>query len=335
MSSTMAGPTPSSARAAAIIPSSRSPSPSRRPPARACWRRRLQRRRNQGAALAAGLKTFAERAGVSSVHVTFAEPDEADILEAAGYPPPHRPAVPFLQSEGYGTYDDFLATLASRKRKALKQGAARGAVGRHRDRLADRQATHRSVWDDFFAFYMDTGGTQMGPPLPQPRNSSRWSANAWPTTCCWSWPGAPAATSPAPSTSSAPTRSTAATGAASRTTPSCISRSATTRPSTSPSSASSIVEAGAQGEHKLARGYMPVTTHSAHHIVHPGLRGAVADYLERERREVAEIGDYLGERGPFRQRSSGRPDGVPSPRPHRASLRRRRTQGSRGGDGKA
>src|SRR3546814_505893 len=61
------------------------------------------------------------------------------------------------------------------------------------------------------------------------------------------------------------------------------------------------VEAGAQGEHKLARGYLPVTTHSAHYIAHPGLRRAVADYLERERREVEEIGGYLDEHSPFRK----------------------------------
>ena len=48
-----------------------------------------------------------------------------------------------------------------------------------------------------------------------------------------------------------------------------------------------MVEAGAQGEHKLARGYRPVTTQSAHYIAHAGLRDAVADYLKRERREVA------------------------------------------------
>ncbi len=62
-----------------------------------------------------------------------------------------------------------------------------------------------------------------------------------------------------------------------------------------------VVEAGAQGEHKLARGYRPVTTHSAHYIAHPGLRNAVADYLERERDEVERIGEYLNEHGPFRK----------------------------------
>ena len=67
-----------------------------------------------------------------------------------------------------------------------------------------------------------------------------------------------------------------------------------------------VVEAGAQGEHKLARGYLPVTTHSAHYLSHPGLRRAVADYLDRERAEVAAIGEYLEERGPYRK--GARPD---------------------------
>jgi predicted N-acyltransferase len=61
------------------------------------------------------------------------------------------------------------------------------------------------------------------------------------------------------------------------------------------------VEAGAQGEHKLSRGYMPTTTHSAHYITHPGLRRAIADYLEDERRDVERIGHILEDHGPFRK----------------------------------
>ena len=61
------------------------------------------------------------------------------------------------------------------------------------------------------------------------------------------------------------------------------------------------MEAGAQGEHKLARGYLPVTTHSMHYIAHPGLRNAVADYLERERQDVEDMNDYLSEHSPFRK----------------------------------
>jgi predicted N-acyltransferase len=61
------------------------------------------------------------------------------------------------------------------------------------------------------------------------------------------------------------------------------------------------VEAGAQGEHKLARGYLPVTTHSAHFIANPALRRAVDDYLKRERRYVAAASEELAAAAPFRK----------------------------------
>ena len=61
------------------------------------------------------------------------------------------------------------------------------------------------------------------------------------------------------------------------------------------------VEAGAQGEHKLARGYLPVTTYSAHYIADPGLRRAIADYLERERAYVEAAGEELAAPAPFRK----------------------------------
>jgi len=61
------------------------------------------------------------------------------------------------------------------------------------------------------------------------------------------------------------------------------------------------VEAGAQGAHKLMRGYLPVTTYSAHYIAHAGLRRAVGDYLNREREAIAEQIDELTELGPFRK----------------------------------
>jgi len=61
------------------------------------------------------------------------------------------------------------------------------------------------------------------------------------------------------------------------------------------------VEAGAQGEHKLARGYEPVTTYSAHYLQHPGLRNAIGDYLERERRAIAHNVDVLGKYTPFKK----------------------------------
>ena len=61
------------------------------------------------------------------------------------------------------------------------------------------------------------------------------------------------------------------------------------------------VEAGAQGPHKLARGYLPTHTYSAHWIAHEGLRNAVDDFLESERRHVSMDIEYLDEHSPFRK----------------------------------
>jgi predicted N-acyltransferase len=62
-----------------------------------------------------------------------------------------------------------------------------------------------------------------------------------------------------------------------------------------------VVEAGAQGEHKIARGYLPQTTYSAHFIADRGLRRAIDEYLARERAYVEEAGRELAESGPFRK----------------------------------
>jgi predicted N-acyltransferase len=65
------------------------------------------------------------------------------------------------------------------------------------------------------------------------------------------------------------------------------------------------VEAGAQGEHKLARGYLPATTHSAHYIDHPGLRSAVADYLRTRTARSRTYRPVLTDHGPFRKDGGG------------------------------
>jgi predicted N-acyltransferase len=61
------------------------------------------------------------------------------------------------------------------------------------------------------------------------------------------------------------------------------------------------VEAGAQGEHKLARGYLPVATWSAHYIADRGFRAAVADFVRREAKAVEHGIDVLTEMGPFKK----------------------------------
>ena len=252
------------------------------------------------AALAEGLKELTRRHGVSSAHATFVPETEMPVFEAAGYL--HRTDQQFhFINAGYGAYEDFLETLASRKRKALKK-ERRAALehGIEIDWLTGSDLTE-SVWDQFFAFYMDTGSRKWGRPylnrrfysligermaddilLVMARREGRYIAGAinfigGDTLYGRHW--------------------------------GCIEDHPFLHFEVCYHQAIDFaiekrltrVEAGAQGEHKLARGYLPVTTHSAHYIAHAGLRRAIADYLERERQDVEMMGDYLAEHGPFRR----------------------------------
>ncbi|MFP1633984.1 GNAT family N-acetyltransferase [Zhengella sp. ZM62] len=256
------------------------------------------------AALAEGLKTFAGQLGVSSAHVTFAPQEEVRILQDRGFL--HRIDQQFhFTNDGYGNYDDFLSTLASRKRKALKK-ERRAALenGISIEWLTGRDLTE-SVWDDFHAFYMDTGSRKWGRPylnriffsligermaddilLVMARRNGRYIAGAinfigastlfgrhW--GCVEDHPFLHFEVCYHQAIDFA------------------IAKGLRT------------VEAGAQGEHKLARGYLPVMTHSAHWIEHEGLRNAVADYLEHERRQVRGLGDLLAGNAPFRKTGDG------------------------------
>ncbi|MBM2711843.1 GNAT family N-acetyltransferase [Mesorhizobium caraganae] len=252
------------------------------------------------AGLAAGLKAVTEKLGVSSAHVTFAQESDVATLEAAGFL--HRTDQQFhFFNEGFSTYDDFLATLASRKRKAMKKERREALANDISiDRLTGKDLTEKA-WDDFFAFYMDTGSRKWGRPylnrkffsligermaddilLVMAKRNGRYIAGAinfigsdalygrnW--GCIEDHPFLHFEVCYHQAIDFAIERKL------------------------------KVVEAGAQGEHKLARGYRPVTMHSAHYIAHPGLRNAVADYLRRERREVERMGEILEEHTPFRK----------------------------------
>ncbi|MEK1931039.1 MAG: GNAT family N-acetyltransferase [Pararhizobium sp.] len=250
--------------------------------------------------LTAGLQELARRHKVSSAHVTFVPEQEIPTFERAGFL--HRTDQQFhFVNDGYASHSDFLETLASRKRKALKK-ERRTALehGISIDWLTGKDLTE-NVWDQFFAFYMDTGSRKWGRPyltrkfysligermaddilLVMAKRNGRYMAGAI------NFIGSDAlygrhwgAIEDHPFLHFEVCYHQAIDFALSR----GLKR----------------VEAGAQGEHKLARGYLPVTTHSAHFIAHPGLKRAVADYLERERREVEQIGDILADHSPFRR----------------------------------
>ncbi|HTV68852.1 MAG TPA: GNAT family N-acetyltransferase [Rhizobiaceae bacterium] len=252
------------------------------------------------AALAEGLKAVTDRLEVSSAHVTFAPVDEVETMTQAGYL--RRTDQQFhFHNESYGSYDDFLASLASRKRKALKK-ERREALGNGItiDWLTGKDLTEKA-WDDFFTFYMDTGGRKWGRPylnrkffsligermpddilLVMAKRSGRYVAGAinfigsdalygrnW--GCVENHPFLHFEV--------------------------CYHQAI----DFAIEKKLKVVEAGAQGEHKLARGYMPVPMHSAHYIRHPGLRKAIGDYLKRERRDVEHNIEYYEEHAPYRR----------------------------------
>jgi predicted N-acyltransferase len=251
-------------------------------------------------ALADGLKAVVNQLGLSSGHVTFAGEADAAVLEGRDFLLRLDQQFHF-ENRGYGSYDDFLAELASRKRKALKR-ERRDALsnGITVEWVSGRDLTE-AHWDAFFAFYMDTGGRKWGRPyLTRPFfslvsqrmaerillvvahragrpiagalnfiGSDRLFGRNW--GCIEDHPFLHFEV--------------------------CYHQAI----DYAIAHGLKVVEAGAQGEHKLARGYLPVTTRSAHFIPGPAFRRAVAAFLRQERAAVLQVGEALAEAGPFRK----------------------------------
>ena len=252
-------------------------------------------------AMIQGLKQLCEKLGVSSAHITFMEDEDWRFAGAADYLQRTDQQFHWL-NDGYQDFDDFLAALSSRKRKNIRKERKTALNGNgisiellHGPKISDE------IWDRFFAFYMDTGSRKWGTPyltrkffslvaeslgervlLVMAKRNDEYIAGAinfigdeclygrhW--GCLEDHP--------------------------------CLHFEVCYYQAIEYAINNGLtrVEAGAQGPHKLARGYMPVTTYSAHWITHPGLRHAVADYLVHERREVARHNEILSEHAPFRK----------------------------------
>jgi uncharacterized protein len=236
----------------------------------------------------------------SSVHVTFMPEAEWDLAGRRGFLQRNDQQFHW-ENAGYGTFEDFLGALAARKRKVIKR--------ERRDALAAGIEVHwltgsdltESVWDAFFAFYMETGSRKWGRPyltreffslvgatmadrilLVMAKRAGRWIAGAInfigsDTLFGRNW----GAIEHHPFLHFELCYYQAIEFAIAR--------------------KLMYVEAGAQGEHKIARGYLPKTTYSAHYIADPALRRAVADYLRHERAYVAAAGAELTALAPFRR----------------------------------
>ncbi|MCO5093090.1 GNAT family N-acetyltransferase [Bosea sp. (in: a-proteobacteria)] len=252
------------------------------------------------AALIEGLEALRAQAQASSVHVTFAQEPDAAALKQAGYLERNDLQFHWL-NEGFGTYDDFLATLASRKRKALKR-ERRDALspGITIENLSGRDLTE-AVWDDFFAFYQDTGSRKWGRPYLNRAFFSQVGAAMAERIVLVMARRAGRHIAGAINFRGADTLYGRNWG--------CIEDHPFLHFEVCYHQAIDYaiahglarVEAGAQGQHKLARGYRPVVTRSLHHIADPGLRRPVAAYLEQERAEIAAAQAALATEGPFRK----------------------------------
>ncbi len=252
-----------------------------------------------GVPLLRAAEQLCQQNGFSSAHATFIEPEQLPLFEAAGWL--LRSDIQFhWTNRGYTSFDDFIAQLSSRKRKDIRkerEAAQHGVEIRHL-RGNEIRTEH---WDAFWTFYQDTGSRKWGRPyltreaftlLGERMADSILLVLAFidgqavagalnfiggDALCGRYW----GATLDKPFLHFELCYYQAIDAAIAL----GLSR----------------VEAGAQGGHKLARGYEPVQTWSAHYIAHPGFRSAVADFLERERAGIAADQMILIERTPFRK----------------------------------
>jgi predicted N-acyltransferase len=251
-------------------------------------------------ALLRGAIALTERLGLSSLHVTFPTRDEWRAMGEAGLL--LRQDMQYVwRNGGYATFDDFLSALSSSRRKTIRRERREAQAGLDIRTLTGAEITE-AHWDAFFAFYMDTGGRKWGRPYLTRDFFSRIGAtmadrialvlafrDGEPIAGALNLIGRDAlygrqwgALEEVPFLHFELCYYQAIDLAIAR----GLSR----------------VEAGAQGEHKIARGYLPAPVYSAHWIADPALRAPVADYLERERPAVEfETAAMADELSPFRK----------------------------------
>ena len=250
-------------------------------------------------ALIAALEAVTDQHGLSSAHATFIAPEQVPLFEAAGWL--IRQGTQFhWRNDGYQTFDDFLAALASRKRKAIRKERAAAVEG-----LTIRHLTGAAItgpyWDAFWRFYQDTGNRKWGRPYLT-RSFFPLLGEALGDRVLLivaERDGVPVAG--ALNLIGADTLYGRYWGATEEVPFLHFELCYYQAIDVAIARGLGTVEAGAQGEHKLARGYVPVPTWSAHYIPDRGFRRAVAEFLDRERAAVAQDAAYLGELTPFRR----------------------------------
>jgi uncharacterized protein len=244
-------------------------------------------------------ETVCANNGLSSAHATFIEPTQRALFEAGGWL--MRSDIQFhWLNRGYASFDDFLAALTSRKRKDLRKeraAACEGLTIRHLSG-SDIREEH---WDAFWVFYQDTGARKWGQPyLTRKAFSLLGERMGDRIVLILAYDGV---------TPIAGALNFSGSDALYGRYWGCTRDVRFLHFELCYYQAIDIaierglerVEAGAQGGHKLARGYEPVQTISAHWIADAGFRSAIADFLESERAGVSQDQLYLDARTPFKK----------------------------------
>jgi uncharacterized protein len=250
--------------------------------------------------LASGLIELANLRDASSVHVTFAPEDEWRLLGELGFLQRNDQQFHW-ENANYATFDDFLNALAARKRKAIKRERREAlSHGIEVQWLTGSDLTE-SVWDQFFAFYIETGSRKWGRPYLTRQFYSLVGETMAEKVLLVMAKRAGRTVAGAINFIGGDTLFGRHWGAIEHHPFLHFELCYYQAIDYAIQNKLARVEAGAQGEHKLARGYMPVRTYSAHYIADPALRRAIADYLKRERAYVASAGAELAAMGPFRK----------------------------------
>ena len=251
--------------------------------------------------LAAAAVALANQNSLSSLHITFCTEEEAIALNGR-HDLLHRITQQFhWENHGYASFDDFLAQLSSRKRKMIRKERETAQGHGLTLRALTGDAIEPQHWDAFWQFYQDTGARKWGTPyLTRRAFTLLHDTMRHDMLLVLAFNGA----TPVAGALNFIGRDTlyGRYWGASQDHP-CLHFELCYYQAIDWAIQHGLqrVEAGAQGEHKLARGYLPTPVHSLHYIADAGFRSAVARYLTEERRAVDEEIEVLTAYGPFRR----------------------------------
>ena len=263
--------------------------------------------------LLAGSVEVARRLNVSSMHITFPTEREWELMGESGLLQRTGEQFHWL-NHGYGDFDDFLNDLASRKRKAVRKERRQALAPGIEIEVLSGSAIAEDHWEAFFRFYMDTGSRKWGTPYLTRSFFSLLSERMADAVVLILARRAGRYIAGALNLQSADTLYGRYWGCVEH--HDCLHFEVCYYQAIEYAIDHGLarVEAGAQGPHKLARGYMPVKTYSAHWIRDQGFHEAVERYLRQERREIDSEIDYIGEHhSPFRQDGATPPKGARRP----------------------